>query len=377
MSNTSKALLFIGLCVLGGSVTFAGFSAAENNKLKSDYTELNNQYEIIKKGYDDQQKLIISKDTTIEDLKRQLEELKSQQPTILTAGLYETGTDTPVKSWEQLIADEDITITDGALKCVNTGLAGDLICGKVEGLTSLASAFERCSSLTRIDISNLDTSNVTCMALMFNNCPYLTSIKFGSIYTSNVTDMSGMFFGCSNLSNIDLSSFDTKNVTNMSQMFNGCSSLTSIDLLNFNTNNVIDMQGMFNGCSSLTGIDLSSFDTCNVTIMSEMFSGCYYLTSLDLSNFDTSNVFAMDYMFYRSFELISINLGSFNISKVKNMQNMFNDSLTDITYAGTIEEWKAKNITNATTGIKEDGTVTVHCSDGDYVIGGSTETPTE
>lgn len=351
MSKTSKALLFIGLCVLGGSVTFARFSAAENNKLKSDYTELNNQYEIIKKGYDDQQKLIISKDTTIEDLKRQLEELKSQQPTTLTAGLYETGTDTLVKSWEQLIADKDITITDGALKCVNTGLAGDLICGKVEGLTSLASAFENCISLIHIDISNLDTSNVTYMFSVFSSCSNLTSINLGSINTSNVIDMSNIFYGCSSLTNIDLSNLDTSSVGNMNDMFNGCNSLISLDLSKFNTSSLTCMNSMFKGCSALSGLDLSNFDTTNVLDMESVFAYCSNLTSIDLGVFDTSNVVGM--------------------------VEMFCDSLTDITYAGTIEEWKAKNITNATTGIKEDGTVTVHCSDGNYVIVNSIETPTE
>ena len=326
MSNTSKAILGIALAgILGGGGAYIGFSTVENNKLKSDYTELNNQYEIIKKGYDDQQKLIVSKDTTIEDLKRQLEELKSQQPTTLTAGLYETGTNTLVKSWEQLIADGDITITDGALSFVNTGLAGDLICGKVNNLIS-------CS-----------------------------------------------FSGLGLLTNVDVSRLDTSNLTNFNNMFSACDNLNTINLSNFNTSIVTDMSEMFSHTPRLTSLDLSSFNTTNVTNMFGMFSHLLDLNSLDLSNFDTSKVIDMSSMFDLCGSLVSLNLGKFDTSKVTNMSLMFRscDSLTDITYAGTIEEWQAKNITNATTGIKEDGTVTVHCSDGDYVIGGSIETPTE
>ena len=60
-----------------------------------------------------------------------------------------------------------------------------------------------------------------------------------------------MFYGCSSLTKIDLSNFNTNNVTNMGCMFYGCSSLTNIDLSNFNTNNVTNIGGMFQGCKAL------------------------------------------------------------------------------------------------------------------------------
>ena len=60
-----------------------------------------------------------------------------------------------------------------------------------------------------------------------------------------------MFKECSSLTKIDLSNFNTKNVTNMYSMFSGCSSLTKIDLSNFNTKKVTNMHDMFCGCLSL------------------------------------------------------------------------------------------------------------------------------
>ena len=90
----------------------------------------------------------------------------------------------------------------------------------------------------------------TC--LMFQGCSFLTNIDLSNLNTNNVTNMNGMFYGCSSLTNINLSNFNTNNVTNMGCMFYGCSSLTNINLSNFNTNNVTDMNGMFRGCSSLT-----------------------------------------------------------------------------------------------------------------------------
>ena len=45
--------------------------------------------------------------------------------------------------------------------------------------------------------------------------------------------MSEMFKYCKSLTNLDLSSFNTTNVTNMSHMFYRCESLTNLDLSSF------------------------------------------------------------------------------------------------------------------------------------------------
>ena len=56
-----------------------------------------------------------------------------------------------------------------------------------------------------------------------------------------------MFNKCSSLTSLNLSNFNTNNVIDMRYMFYECSSLTSLNLSNFNTNNVIDMREMFSG----------------------------------------------------------------------------------------------------------------------------------
>ena len=56
--------------------------------------------------------------------------------------------------------------------------------------------------------------------------------------------MNGMFSGCSSLTNINLSNLNTKNVTDMRCIFDHCYSLTNIDLSNFNTKNGMYIQGM-------------------------------------------------------------------------------------------------------------------------------------
>ena len=109
--------------------------------------------------------------------------------------------------------------------------------------------------------------------------------------------MIGYFAVFNKMTSIDLSSLDTSEVTNMNSMFTGCEGLTSLDVSNFDTSKVTNMSDMFGYCSSLTSLDVSKFDTSQVTNMGYMFGGCRSLTSLDVSNFDISNVTNMDFMF--------------------------------------------------------------------------------
>lgn len=174
-----------------------------------------------------------------------------------------------------------------------------------------------------MDLSNLDTSNITDMSYMFGNCLKLTSLDLSGFDTSRVIDMSHMFDDCTSLQSLNISGWDTSRVTDMSDMFNMCSSLTSLGLSTFDTSRVTNMFGMFDGCGSLTSLDLSGFDTSKVTEMSYMFHHCGSLASLDLSTFDTSRVTGMGYMFYYCQSLKSINLSRFDTSKVTHMGAMF------------------------------------------------------
>ena len=164
--------------------------------------------------------------------------------------------------------------------------------GKKVGLTStvLSNMFKRNNgtNFVSLDLSGLDTSNVTTMSYMFNGCSSLTELDLSGFDTTNVTNMANMFNGCSGLAELDLSGFDTANVTNMYYMFGSCSGLTELDLSGFDTANVTNMANMVRGCSSLTELAVSGFDTANVTNMSWMFGGCKNLYDLDLSNWDMS-----------------------------------------------------------------------------------------
>ncbi|MEE1455542.1 MAG: BspA family leucine-rich repeat surface protein [Ellagibacter isourolithinifaciens] len=190
-------------------------------------------------------------------------------------------------------------------------------------VTNMSNMFSYCWSLTSLDLSPLDTSNVTNMRGMFSECSSLASLDLSPLDTSNVTDMSYMLSGCSKLTSLDLSPLDTSKVTNMSYMLYYCPSLTSLDLSPLDTSNVTSMRGIFAHCSKLASLDLSPLDTSNVTNMSSMLRGCSRISSFDLSPLDTSNVTDMSYMLSGCSKLTSLDLSSFDTSQVESMGGMF------------------------------------------------------
>ena len=131
---------------------------------------------------------------------------------------------------------------------------------------SMINYFENFSHMTSIDLSALDTSEVTDMSYMFAHCSSLISLDLSNFDTSQVTDMSGMFKECGRLTSLNLSSFNTSQVTNMSEMFGGCSSLTSLDVSNFDTSQVTDMVNMFCECPAWNTVDQTKFAGANECI---------------------------------------------------------------------------------------------------------------
>ena len=117
--------------------------------------------------------------------------------------------------------------------------------------------------LKTLNVSNLDTSQITDMNSMFIECMGLTSLDVSHFDTSRVTNMSNMFIACIGLTSLNLSNWDTSKVTNMSNMFNYCTSLTSLDLSNWNTSQVTNMSNMFDGCTSLRTITINDEASAN------------------------------------------------------------------------------------------------------------------
>ncbi|MBR2712128.1 MAG: BspA family leucine-rich repeat surface protein [Bacilli bacterium] len=126
-------------------------------------------------------------------------------------------------------------------------------------VTYMNAMFGGCTNLKKLDISNFDFTKVGQFGNSF----------FNNMYGSNLTEMnvknvifpedsSNAFLTLTKLERINLENVDTSNVKNMSNMFNNCSKLEELDLSSFNTTNVLNMENMFNNCTSLKTIYVSN-----------------------------------------------------------------------------------------------------------------------
>lgn len=185
-------------------------------------------------------------------------------------------------------------------QCTLSGsIDGDLRSDK-NGKTSDGdySLLRGCTALKEVDLSNLDTSEVTDMSYAFAECKSLKTVDISTLDTSNVTNMEHMFDGCTGMKELDVSTFDTSNVTNMDSMFNGCKSARTINVSSLDTSNVENMNSMFSGCAIVTELNVNDFNTEKVGDVSGMFKGCTALTNLDVSNFQLAPEIKMDDVFY-------------------------------------------------------------------------------
>ena len=242
-----------------------------------------------------------------------------------------------------------------------------------ENVMYMSNMFERCSTLTSLDLSNFNTAKVTNMEEMFIGCSALTTIYVSDKFvTDKVTDSRNMFSGCNKLigaieydgsksdhtyANYDNGYFSPEggfhayaefnNATGTLTFSRGLSKPVGAYDLNegdvqpawneqsTNINKVVfdasfakarptSCYCWFYRCENLTKIeDIENLNTQNVTNMSWMFYCCPGLTSLDVSNFNTQKVEDMSEMFSVCSGLKSLNVSHFDTQNVKNMNSMF------------------------------------------------------
>lgn len=128
--------------------------------------------------------------------------------------------------------------------------------------------FTKCSSLTSLNVSGWNTSNVTNMRAMFIGCNSLASLDISSWNTSKVTSMWGMFSNACSLKTLDLNGWDVSKVTDMSYMFECDTTTSQLERIYcdkvWTGANGVKSDGMFNGCVALKGG--ISYDSSKLTI---------------------------------------------------------------------------------------------------------------
>ena len=212
-------------------------------------------------------------------------------------------------------------------------------------VTRMDNMFYDCIELLTLDISGFDTHNVTNMEYMFDKCWSLAALDVSGFDTSKVVNMSDMFAGCRSLASLDVSGFNTEQVTIMSKMFYECSGVAVLDVSGFYTGNVTSMFAMFANCVSLQALDVSGFDTGRVTDLGNMFQDCWEVPALDVSGFDTSCARNMECMFFQCHSLTELDVSGFNTANVENMGGLFEFcyNLKSIDVSG-FETSKVKNM---------------------------------
>lgn len=141
--------------------------------------------------------------------------------------------------------------------------------------TTLEDMFNGCTGVTSIDLTGLDTSNVTSIRFMFNDCKSLENVPNGfknlTLSKINSTNMEYLFANCEELKEIDLSNMSFPNVTSLSSVFYNCKNAKIIKLPKFSEKKITNLNYLFSNCNMLQEIDLNGLDTSKVTNVSYLF----------------------------------------------------------------------------------------------------------
>ncbi len=122
--------------------------------------------------------------------------------------------------------------------------------------------FKNFKKTEKIDLTYLDTSNVSTMEEWFCNCYKLNEIiGLENFDTTNVTTFGQMFAYCYELENLNLSNFKTDKLTDVSIMFYSCSSLKELKLNLFKIDNIVNYDNMFFSITSGISIYVADEET--------------------------------------------------------------------------------------------------------------------
>ena len=171
-------------------------------------------------------------------------------------------------------------------------------------LASLRGLYKGHHYLTQAIFPKLNTTVLTDLSFIFSNFKNsLTKLDLTGLDTSHVETVESMFAGTQfTLDSPTKISFDTSNVRNMHNMFYYARSSDGLlDLSDLNVSNVTDMSNLVNYTWIVT-VDLTGWDTRNVTDMTEMFCDSNYITTIYASeSFVTTNVTKSDRIFYSDY----------------------------------------------------------------------------
>jgi surface protein len=153
---------------------------------------------------------------------------------------------------------------------------------KVVAPSNCAALLMNYGDLESIDVTMLDTSQVTTMEKMFMYCRSLREVTgMRNWDVGKVKNMAWLFGACLSIRSLGfLSKWDISHVETMEGMFWVCESLRNVDgLTSWRVNNVKDFHGMFAGCTGLKNTKgIANWRVNKNANTKKMFEGCYVLS---------------------------------------------------------------------------------------------------
>lgn len=199
-------------------------------------------------------------------------------------------------------------------------------------------------SVTYVDASEWDMSQVNAFSSTFKNCKGLeTIVGIENWDMSNVTYMQSTFYNCSKLTNLDLSNWRLNSLIELSKTFYGCTSLTSIgNIKRWNARKVENIIAPF-GDTKIEYLDVEDWDMSSVIKLS-IFEDMECLTSTgDITKWDVSNVEWMEGFAAYCLELEEIDVTGWNVRKLKNFECAFARCVKLKKIIG-LETWKPESL---------------------------------
>ena len=197
-------------------------------------------------------------------------------------------------------------------------------------VTRMDSMFSGCKSITSLDLSSWDTSNILNFfdsnnGGMFENCENLVDLKLPKNFiTSKVTNIINMFKGCKSLTSLDLSSWDTSNIEDMDDLFVDCG-IRIIDLSNWDFSNLNIQTQKFGwmfrnaNCETIILPNIKKYKDLNKCAFYNIYNLKYFYAN-ELVN---SNVFDIDDLFNSDSNLISLDMTDWDFSNITKASRMF------------------------------------------------------
>lgn len=193
------------------------------------------------------------------------------------------------KAVPDIVIDPNVSSLSGFMQSWNNTLTPRLIYNG--NAIDISSFWRNCTTLTSVDLSGINKTNMKNFSYLFNNCYALTTIIWGDEVVAP-TDMTSMFYECHYI-NKDmlatlLAKIDFSNMTTLTNTFRAMTHLTEMPYID--TSNITSMDNTFYSNIAMTKIP--QLNTSNVTSMSRTFYDCNSLSDFPVLDFSSVTTFS-------------------------------------------------------------------------------------